>query len=364
MNNGMTKDIILIVDDDSANLMLAHKILGEEFHVAAAKSGTAALQYLEKNIPALVLLDIKMPGMDGFETVRRMQEIKRLRFVPVIFLTADKDPETEKKCFQAGAVDFVTKPFVSDVLLSRVRRTLELEQYRKNLESIVEEQTQLLAERTDRISRMQDSVIVGMANLIENRDGSTGEHVKNTQTYVRMIVERLRRKGLFPEELDEAAAVNIIKAAPLHDIGKIRISDSILLKPGKLSPEEYGIMKQHSVFGLEVIQDIIMDVEDEAYICTAGEIALCHHERWDGCGYPRGLSGNMIPLGARIMAVADVFDALYAERCYKKPVRPVEKAMDIMLEGRGTQFDAVILDTFVELMPEIKRFLGEVPTSA
>lgn len=360
MNNGMIQDIILIVDDDGANLMLAHKILGKDYHVAAAKSGIAALQYLERNVPALVLLDIKMPDMDGFETLRRMREIRRLQSVPVIFLTGDKDPETEKRCFQAGAMDFVTKPFVSDVLLSRVERTLELEQYRKDLENVVEEQTQLLAERTDRISRMQDSVIVGMANLIENRDGSTGEHVKNTQIYVRMIVERLRRKKLFPNQLDEAEAVNIIKAAPLHDIGKIRISDSILLKPGKLSAEEYGLMKQHAVYGLEVIQDIIADVEDEAYICTAGEIALCHHERWDGSGYPRGLSGDVIPLGARIMAVADVFDALYAERCYKKPVRPVEKAMEIMLEGRGTQFDAVILDTFVELMPEIKQFLGEV----
>lgn len=353
------KDTILVVDDDSSNLMLANKILGKEYHVASAKSGAAALIYLEKNRPELILMDINMPEMDGFETLSCLKADDRYKSIPVIFLTADKDTETEKKCFRAGAFDFVGKPFVPDVLLSRVQRTIELEGYRKNLEAVVERQTHQLIERSERISNMQEAVIVGMANLIENRDGSTGEHVKNTQTYVRMIIEALLRRGLFTDILTEEVCNNIINAAPLHDIGKIRISDRILLKPDTLTQEEYESMKKHTGFGVEIIRDIIGDVEDEAYIQTAEEIALFHHEKWDGSGYPKGLRGSEIPLSARIMSVADVFDALYAERCYKKPIQPVEKAMQIMLKGRETQFDPEILDTFAGLVPQLKSFLGE-----
>ena len=162
----------------------------------------------------------------------------------------------------------------------------------------------------------------------------------------------------FPE-LDGNAAADIVKAAPLHDIGKIRIPDSILQKPGRLTDDEYTAMKRHTEFGAEIIGDIISDVEEANYIKTAEQIALCHHERWDGKGYPHGLSGSDIPLGARIMAVADVFDALYSERCYKEPIRPVERTARILLEGRGTQFDAQVLDAFIELLPEVKRFLSE-----
>lgn len=356
--DNQVKDTVLVVDDDGANLMLAQKILGKDYRMAAANSGANALRYLEKNQPDLILMDIKMPEMDGFQAVAQLKVDARYRAIPVIFLTADKDSETEKRCFQAGAVDFVTKPFIPDILLSRVARTLELTHYQKNLEQIVAEQTRQLEERARRISEMQDSVILGMANLIENRDNSTGRHVKNTQAYVRMIVERLQREGRFPE-LDGSAAADIVKAAPLHDIGKIRIPDSILQKPGRLTDDEYTAMKRHTEFGAEIIGDIISDVEEANYIKTAEQIALCHHERWDGKGYPHGLAGSDIPLGARIMAVADVFDALYSERCYKEPIRPVERTARILLEGRGTQFDAQVLDAFIELLPEVKRFLSE-----
>lgn len=356
--DNQVKDTVLVVDDDGANLMLAQKILGKDYRMAAANSGANALRYLEKNQPDLILMDIKMPEMDGFQAVAQLKVDARYRAIPVIFLTADKDSETEKRCFQAGAVDFVTKPFIPDILLSRVARTLELAHYQKNLEQIVAEQTRQLEERARRISEMQDSVILGMANLIENRDNSTGRHVKNTQAYVKMIVERLQRERCFPE-LDGNAAADIVKAAPLHDIGKIRIPDSILQKPGRLTDDEYTAMKRHTEFGAEIIGDIISDVEEASYIKTAEQIALCHHERWDGKGYPHGLSGSDIPLGARIMAVADVFDALYSERCYKEPIRPVERTARILLEGRGTQFDAQVLDAFIELLPEVKRFLSE-----
>lgn len=355
----MAEDTILVVDDVSSNLIMAQRILEKKYHIAAAKSGAVAFRYLEKNRPALILMDIKMPGMNGFEAVHKLKQDERYRSIPVIFLTGETEPETEKKCFEAGAVDFVGKPFVPDILLSRVERTLELEHYRKNLEHIVEKQTRELAERAERISRMQESVIQGMANLIENRDGNTGKHVKNTQTYVQMIVDRLCEKGCFARELDKESSENIVKAAPLHDIGKIRIPDSILLKPARLTKEEYDAMKKHTEYGSEIIHDIIRDVEDERYTKTAADIALYHHEWWDGRGYPYGLCGDEIPLCARIMAVADVFDALYEERCYKKPIRPVDKVLEIMGKGRGTQFDAGILDVFVELEPKLRAYLGE-----
>lgn len=257
-----------------------------------------------------------------------------------------------------GAMDFVTKPFVPDILLSRVDKTIELDQYRHNLENMVREQANKITEDARRISKIQDSVIVGTANLIESRDGSTGKHVKNTQMYVRMIANELRRRDLFTEELTEEYIEDLCKAAPLHDVGKIKIPDAILQKPGKLTPEEFDTMKTHTTHSSTIIQMIIGDVEDEHYVRIVEDIAMYHHERWDGSGYPTGLAEDKIPLAARIMAVADVFDALYEERCYKPPVRPIERIMQIMSEGRGTQFDPVIIDVFMEMLPMLKEVLG------
>ena len=352
-------EVILVVDDDKANLMLAQKILGGTYRIAAANSGAVAFKYLEKNKPDLILLDINMPEMSGFEAMEKLKSDERYSSIPVIFLTADKGVETETKCFQVGAVDFVGKPFVPDILISRVKRTLELEKYRSNLEEIVEEQTKLLNERAQRISEIQNHVIIGMANLIESRDGSTGKHVKNTQTYVQMIVNELKKQGYFTATLNEEYIQNVCKAAPLHDIGKIKVPDSILQKPGRLTEEEFREMKRHTEYSIDIIKDIIGDVEDEAYVRIASDIALYHHERWDGTGYPRGLAAEQIPLCARIMAVADVFDALYEERCYKSPIRPAGKVLEILEKGKGTQFDPIIVDVFVGLEQELKVLLGE-----
>ena len=352
------KNIILVVDDDKANLALAQKILLPQYRIAASNSGEAALKYLEHNRPDLILLDINMPDMDGFEVMEKIREKEETASIPVIFLTADNLAETEIKCFQMGAMDFVAKPFVPDILLSRVAKTIELDQYRHNLEKMVKEQADRLLENTRRISMIQDSVIVGMANLIESRDGSTGKHVKNTQMYVRMIADELYRRNLFAEELTPEYIEDLCKAAPLHDVGKIKVPDAILQKPGKLTPEEFDAMKLHTTYSRKIIQTIIGDVEDEHYVRIVEDIALYHHERWDGTGYPTGLAGDSIPLAARIMAVADVFDALYEERCYKPPIRPIERIMQIMSEGRGTQFDPVIIDVFMEMLPMLKDVLG------
>lgn len=352
------KNIILVVDDDKTNLALAQKILGAQYRIAASTSGEAALKYLESHRPNLILLDINMPNMDGFEVMEQLRSNINTEMIPVIFLTADNLAETEIKCFQMGAMDFVTKPFVPDILLSRVSKTIELDQYRHNLENMVNVQAQKITEDAQRLGRIQDSVIIGMANLIESRDGSTGKHVKNTQNYVRMIAQELLSRGLFPEELTPSYIEDLCKAAPLHDVGKIKIPDAILQKPGKLTPEEFDTMKLHTTHSRKIIQTIIGDIEDEHYVRLVEDIALYHHERWDGTGYPAGLTGNNIPLSARIMAVADVFDALYEERCYKPPIRPVERIMQIMSEGRGTQFDPVIIDVFIEMLPQLKEVLS------
>lgn len=341
------KNIILVVDDDKANLALAQKILLPQYRIAASGSGAAALKYLEHNRPDLILLDINMPDMDGFAVMEELRKKENTASIPVIFLTADNLAETEIRCFRVGAMDFVTKPFVPDILLSRVGKTIELDQYRHKLEEMVKEQAEKLMENTRRISQIQDSVIVGMANLIESRDGSTGKHVKNTQMYVRMIADELYERGLYPEELTPEYIEDLCKAAPLHDVGKIKIPDSILQKPGKLTPEEFDTMKQHTTYSRLIIKTIIGDVEDAHYVKIVEDIALYHHERWDGTGYPVGLAGEEIPLAARIMAVADVFDALYEERCYKPPVRPIERIMQIIADGRGTQFDPVIAGIFI-----------------
>lgn len=354
------KNIILVVDDDKANLALAQKILLPRYRIAASNSGEAALKYLEHNRPDLILLDINMPDMDGFEVMEKIRGKEETASIPVIFLTADNLAETEIKCFRMGAMDFVAKPFVPDILLSRAAKTIELDQYRHNLEKMVKEQADRLTENTRRISMIQDSVIVGMANLIESRDGSTGKHVKNAQMYVRMIADELYRRNLFAEELTPEYIEDLCKAAPLHDVGKIKVPDSILQKPGKLTPEEFDAMKLHTTYSRKIIQTIIGDVEDGHYVRIVEDIALYHHERWDGTGYPTGLAGDSIPLAARIMAVADVFDALYEERCYKPPVRPIERIMQIMSEGRGTQFDPVIIDVFMEMLPMLKNVLGIV----
>ncbi len=352
------KNIILVVDDDKTNLALAQKILGSQYRIAASTSGEAALKYLESHRPDLILLDINMPNMDGFEVMEQLRSNINTEMIPVIFLTADNLAETEIKCFQMGAMDFVTKPFVPDILLSRVSKTIELDQYRHNLENMVNVQAQKITEDAQRLGRIQDSVIIGMANLIESRDGSTGKHVKNTQNYVRMIAQELLSRGLFPEELTPSYIEDLCKAAPLHDVGKIKIPDAILQKPGKLTPEEFDTMKLHTTHSRKIIQTIIGDIEDEHYVRLVEDIALYHHERWDGTGYPAGLTENNIPLSARIMAVADVFDALYEERCYKPPIRPVERIMQIMSEGRGTQFDPVIIDVFIEMLPQLKEVLS------
>ena len=351
--------IILVVDDDLTSLKLAKTILEHDYRVATVNAGEMVFKYLEKNTPDLILLDLNMPDMDGFEVISKLQDDSRYANIPVVFLTANQDPQSEAKCLETGAIDFVGKPFVPQVLRSRVRRIIELFSYRENLESMVKQQAKVITERTERIGRIQNSIIVGMANLIEERDQSTGRHVKNTQTYVEMICRALKKKNLFPQTLTEEYIDHVIKAAPLHDVGKVKVPDAILQKPGKLTEEEFKTIQEHSRYGAEIIDGILGDVEDADYLDIARDIAHYHHERWDGTGYPDKLQGEDIPLCARIMAIADVFDALYEDRCYKKGIRPLRVTLGIIEESRGLQFDPVITDVFLELKEKLRVYLNE-----
>ena len=353
----MNNQVILVIDDDPTSLKRATGIMEKDYRVSAAVSGAMAFKYLEKNKPDLILLDLSMPEMDGFEVMERLKANPEYSEIPVVFLAAAPDPLTEAKCLEVGGVDFVNKPFIPQVLRSRVKRVLELYVYKNQLEGLVEVQKQDIYEQARRISEIQDSVIIGMANLIEERDNSTGHHVKNTQMYVKIICDGLSREGLYPEILTEKYINNLIKAAPLHDVGKIKITDAILQKNGKLSDEEYGIIKNHTRYGAEIVEDILGGVEDTSYLDMARDVALYHHERWDGTGYPEGLCAEQIPLGARIMAIADVFDALNEDRVYHRGIHSIDTVFSILMDSKGTQFDPNIIDVFVTLKEEIQEHI-------
>ncbi len=341
--------IILVIDDDKINLRMAEKMLNQEFDIRTALSWEQAVGVLDEVIPDLILLDLVMPQPDGFEVMRRLKDDLRWNKIPVIVLSASRDSETEAECLKTGAVDFVGKPFEPEIMRNRIRRTLEMEEYRQGLEIVVRKQTA-------KIERLQTEVIISLANLIESRDGSTGQHVKRTSQYVELMVTELKRRNLYSDIIDEEFLYNLEKAAPMHDIGKIKIPDQVLQKPGRLTEEEFEVMKQHSMEGGNIIRKIMLEIEEKDYIEVAYNVATYHHEKWNGQGYPSGLSGEQIPLEARIMAVADVFDALISKRCYKEAM-PLEDAFKIIEESKGEHFDPQIAQIFLELRPQIERYL-------
>ena len=332
---------ILVVDDDSMNLRMAEFILNKSHYmVTKASSGQEALDMLQQGTMDLILLDIEMPEMDGFELMKILQDSVEWRKIPVIFLTADRSAETEEKCFQVGAVDYIGKPFVPSSMAQRIKRTLELEAYRKSLEKMVEAQLQ-------RITQLQQDIIITMANLIESRDGTTGEHVKRTSLYVARFLDVLIEKGIYNEELTNEYVDYIKKAAPMHDIGKITVSDLILQKAGRFTEEEYAIMKNHAKAGQILIQENMSSIVDKKFVEIASDIAAYHHEKWNGNGYPEGRKEYEIPLCARIVAVADIYDALVAKRQYKEGMSS-EEALAIMKKDRGITFEPVLFDIFEE----------------
>ena len=339
---------ILILDDDRVNIVLAKKFLSSEYEPVPFTSPFEALEYLQENKVDLVLLDIQMPEMDGFQVIDKLRANDVTKDIPVIFLTADRSESTEEACFKRGAVDYISKPFVPEIMLQRIRRCLELEYYRSNLEQTI--QLQLY-----RIAQLQQDFITTIANLIESRDGTTGKHVQRTAEYVAYLVKRMVKKGLYIDELTLSVQKTMYKAAPLHDIGKIKIPDRILLKNGKLTPEEYEEIKTHAQIGSDIIKKGLSSVEDPDFIQIACDMASYHHEKWNGQGYPKGLKEKEIPLSARILAVVDVFDALVSKRSYKDSMS-LEEAYKIMEPDRGIAFESCIFDTFFEDKEDLDKF--------
>ena len=342
-----SRKTILVVDDEKTNLVRARMLLQEEFNPILVNSGEQCLKYLQNHKPDLILLDIMMPDMDGWQVMKQLKKDPGCSDIPVIFLTADSNPATEKDCFEAGAVDFTLKPIQPASVLSRIRRAIELEGYRKDLQRIVDQQNQ-------KILDMKYQFVVSIANLVDNRNNMMGEHVKRTAQIVKMLALQLQKQGYEQETLTDKYIEHLYLAAPLHDIGKIKISDTILFKPGRLTEEEFDTMRTHTVFGREVLQEMLAGIEDPEFIQMACDVAAYHHEKYNGKGYPEGLAGEDIPLCARIMAVADVYDALKEPRCYKEAF-PLEEVYEIMQDDAGSHFDPAIIKAFMEIREEIEK---------
>jgi len=340
--------IVLIVDDSPQNLSVLGALLQPDYRVRTANSGERALHLLAQTPrPDLVLLDVMMPGIDGYEVLRRMQASDEMRDIPVIFTTAMTHSEDESRGFELGAVDYITKPLRPAIVLARVQTHLALKEVRDRLRV---DKCSLEAEvqrRTREIQLTQDVTIRALARLAETRDNETGNHILRTQDYVHDLAVLASKHPLFEQQLDATSITLMSKSAPLHDIGKVGIPDHILLKPGKLTPEEWVTMRRHTRLGAEALERAELDAcEPVPFLQCAKQIALSHHERWDGSGYPEGLAGNDIPLAARIMAIADVFDALISVRVYK-PAMPPSRAREIMAAQRGLHFDPDLLDLFL-----------------
>lgn len=345
----MEKRVILVVDDVKLNLMSAKRALEDEYEVCIAQSAKEGLDILKNITPNLMLLDIYMPEMDGCEMLKIIKKNRRLRDIPVIFLTAEKASEREAQCFDLGAVDFIRKPFVDFVMKRRIATHIQLAEYNHRLEQLVEE-------KVYENERLQDMLSMGFAELVESRDGITGGHVKNTSIYFETFINVLKELPEYRDELTPKFVKYAIRSAPLHDIGKIGIDDCILRKQGELENDEMIYMKTHAQLGGETFKKIRKVYSDNEFLEIAEEMALYHHERWDGRGYPQGLKGEEIPLAARIMSVVDVYDALTSKRPYKEPFSH-EKSMAIIVEGRGTQFDPKLVDIFVDISDKIKECL-------
>jgi len=335
------KNTILIVDDTEENIDILVDLLTYDYKLLVALDGNRAIELVEHNKPDLILLDVMMPGLDGYEVCRRLKENSQSRRIPIVFLTALSDDHDEMHGIELGAVDYIRKPFNPMIVKSRVQNIIQVKNYQDRLEELV-------VERTVKIEITKDVIIKAMGRLAEFRDPETGAHIQRTQHYVLILAEYLCEDPHYVNELSKPVIEALFKSAPLHDIGKIAIPDSILKKPSPLTIEEFDIMKKHAIHGKMAIATLEEDLPKELFIKFASEIAYTHHEKWDGSGYPRGLKGINIPVSGRIMALADVYDALTTERVYK-PAFTHERAKSIILKGRGLHFDPKIVDAFIDL---------------
>lgn len=362
--DGLVKPTILVVDDTPDNLSLMRELLMDDYQVKLANGGERGLKLAaQEPHPDLILLDIMMPDLDGYEVCQRLKADPLTREIPVVFLTAKTAVEDEKRGLEIGAVDYITKPISPPIVLARVKIHLALKAQADFLRDKSDFLETEVSKRTREVMAIQDVTILAMASLAETRDSDTGNHIRRTQFYVKALAQHLAGQAKFSAQLTDSYIQMLFKSAPLHDIGKVGIPDRILLKPGRFEPAEFEIMKTHTTLGRDAIEhaekQLGMHVE---FLSMAKEIALSHQEKWDGSGYPQGLAGDAIPLSARLMAVADVYDALISRRVYKEGM-PHEKAVAIIQEGRGSHFDPELVDAFVALQQEFRHIAAQFADS-
>ena len=348
------KDTILIVDDEVANTSLLERILRDDYNVKIANSAhEAILKAASEPFSDLILLDILMPDFDGFDLCRYLKAQPETKNIPVIFISGLGDIKNETEGFKIGAVDYITKPVSVPIVKARVRAHLSLYNQNKRLEMLVKK-------RTAELLMTRDVAITGFASLAETKDPETGAHIFRTQEYVRCLAENAFLRSIYPDEITSDFIEELYKSAPLHDIGKIGIPERILLKPGKLNEEEFEVMKTHTTIGEKALKTAERALSDKSssFLKVAKEIALFHHEKWDGTGYPFGLSGLKIPIAGRIMAIADVYDALISKRIYK-PAFSHEEALDIIANSENSHFDPQLVAIFMEINQDFLRIAHE-----
>ncbi|MDR1868763.1 MAG: response regulator [Treponema sp.] len=330
---------IFIVDDNDTNLMAAKTALEGMYKTFALPSAEKMFKLLEKITPDLILLDVDMPEMDGFQAMSALKSDEKLKSIPVIFLTAKNDAESEIHGFEMGALDFINKPFSAPVLIKRIETHIETDRLIKRSQQAVRD--------------IHNATISVIADVVESRDKVTGGHIERTQGYLEILVNALVRAGIYETEISNWDKNLLLPSAQLHDVGKINVSDLVLNKPDKLTDEEFTLIKQHCADGERIIDEIISKTKDDGFLRHAKKFAGYHHEKWNGTGYPRELKENEIPLEGRIMAIADVYDALVSERPYKKPFTH-EQAVQIIKDGSGTHFDPKIVEAFLTVIEEFR----------
>ena len=348
------RETIIIVDDDDINLTVGQNALSDLYTVYTAQSGRELFILLDRILPDLILLDIDMPAMDGYEVIKELKNSKKTEHIPVIFLTGKIEPENEVKGLSMGAVDYITKPFSRALLIKRIdlhivfeKQKKELLKYNLNLENEVDKKTKTVLE-------LQNAILKTVAELVECRDNITGGHIERTQHYLRLLIDLMIEHGVYDEEISTWDVNLLVMSSQLHDVGKISIKDSILMKPGKLVEEEFEEMQNHALYGVDIIKRIEESTTENAFLKYAKILAGSHHERWDGTGYPYGLKGEDIPLQGRIMAIIDVYDALTNDRPYKTAFSH-DRAVSIIKEEMGKQFDPLITAVFLEHEKEFEK---------
>ena len=361
---------IIFVDDQVSNLMIGRNVLSTDYDVFTVPSAEKMLSLVEKVNPDLILLDVEMPEMSGYEAIEQLKTDPKYSDIPVVFLTAKTDPGSELKGLNLGAIDYITKPFSPPLLLKRIevhmlvmeqKKKLKaqkerLQEYNINLEELVEEKTKTIVE-------LQNAVLETVAEIVEARDEITGGHIERTRSYLKILFDGLKEVGIYQNEIKDWDENMIIQSAQLHDVGKIAIKEEILNKPGKLTPDEFEVIKKHTVIGLRIIEHMQARTTEQKFLNFTKTMAVSHHEKWDGSGYPYGLKGDNIPLEGRLMSIVDVYDALVSERPYKKAFSH-DEAVSIIKESSGTQFEPALVELFLLEQEKFQRASENIATKS